>query len=90
MTVPGVLTCEVVELEFAHLLSTDGDIGRLTLLDDGRSARLLSALQSPTDGHVRRISVLEEFAPDRGCEPEVLAGELGLHVWPTKLREALV
>ena len=92
MSVLGVICCEVLELEFAHLLNTDGEIGRLTVLDDGRSARLLSALESPRDGDVRRISALEEFAPDGGCHPEVLVRvlELGLHIWPKKLREALV
>ncbi len=92
MAVLGVLTCEVLELEFAHLLSIDGDIGRLTVLDDGRSARFLSALEGPRDGDVRRISALEEFSPDAGSQPEVLIRvlELGLHVWPKKLREALV
>jgi hypothetical protein len=92
MPVLGVLTCEVLELEFAHLLDTDGEIGRFTVLDDGRSARFLSALEGSTDGDVRRISALEEFAPDGGSQPEVLVRvlELGLHVWPKKLREALV
>ncbi len=34
MAVLGVLTCEILELEFAHLLGTDSEVGRVTVLED--------------------------------------------------------
>ena len=92
MGVLGVLTCEILELEFGHLLSTDSEVARVTVVEDGQSARLLSRLESQQDGHLRRISSLDEFTPDRGSQTEALVRvlELGLHIWPKKLREALL
>ena len=34
MTVLGVITCEILELEFAHLLANDTDITGVTVLED--------------------------------------------------------
>ena len=92
MAVLGVLTCEILELEFGHLLGTDREIGRVTVLEEERSSRLLSALGRHADGDVRRISTFEEFSRDEVCKMEVLIRvlELGLHIWPKKLRQALV
>lgn len=92
MAVLGVLTCEILELEFGHLLSTDSEVGRVTVLEDGQSARLLSRLDSQRDGHLRSVSRLDEFTRDGGSQTEALVRvlELGLHIWPKKLREALL
>ena len=40
MGVLGILTCEILELEFAYLLNSDQDIARITVLENGRSARI--------------------------------------------------
>jgi hypothetical protein len=92
VAVLGVLTCEILELEFGHLLGADEDVDRITVLDEEWSGRLLASLDGQRDGDVRRISTLGEFARDGGGQPEVLVRvlELGLHIWPKKLREALV
>jgi hypothetical protein len=92
VAVLGVLTCEILELEFGHLLGADEDVGRITVLDDERSARLVATVEGRRDGAVRLVSTLAEFAPEGGGQPEVLVRvlEIGLHVWPKKLREALV
>jgi hypothetical protein len=92
VAVLGVLTCEILELEFGHLLSTDGDLGRITVLKEERSSRLFSTIQQERDGHLRRISSLDEFVPDGGSQLDALVRvlELGLHIWPKKLREALL
>ena len=44
MGVLGILSCEILELEFAYLLNSDSDITRITILENNRSARLLEAL----------------------------------------------
>lgn len=46
MGVLGILTCEVLELEFAHLLVRDPEIRRITVIEDKRSKRLVEVLQS--------------------------------------------
>lgn len=88
----GVLTCEVLELEFAHLLATDPEVARITVFNDERSARLVGALEMQGSPDLRRVSRLEEFARSSGCGMEVLIRvlELGLHIWPKKLRAALL
>jgi len=92
MAVLGVICCEILELEFAHLLGVDSEVGRVTVLEDDRSARLLSRLEGEGRREVSRISNLAQFAPDGRGQPEVLLRvlELGLHIWPKKLRPALV
>ena len=92
MAVLGVLTCEILELELGHLLGAEKEVGRITVLDEEGSARLLATLDRQGDGDVKRISTLEEFVPDGGGQPEVLVRvlELGLHIWPKRLREVLV
>jgi hypothetical protein len=44
MSVLGILTCEILELEFAHLLRVDKQLARITVLAHERSAWLLRAL----------------------------------------------
>lgn len=92
MAVLGVICCEILELEFAYLLGSDSEVGRVTVVEDGRSERLLSGLEGQGRRDVNRISSLAQFAPDGGGRPEVLVRvlELGLHIWPKKLRGALV
>jgi len=92
MAVLGVLTCEILELEFAHLLAADPGLARVTVLEDKHSARLIGALAVHGVNNPRRVFRLEEFMRDSGCGVEVLIRvlELGLHIWPRKLREALV
>lgn len=44
MAVIGILTCEILEFEFAHLLKTDPDVARLTVLKDAHSVRLIDIM----------------------------------------------
>ena len=46
MGILGILTCEILELEFAELLAADKDLGRITVLEDECSANLIAALES--------------------------------------------
>jgi hypothetical protein len=92
MTVLGVICCQILELEFAHLLGSDSQVSRVTVLEDGQSARLLTRLEEQRPRCVSRIPTLAQFVPDGGRRPEVLLRvlELGLHIWPKQLREVLV
>jgi len=92
MSVLGILTCEILELEFAYLLNSDQDIARITVLDNSRSHRLLEALESASTPNLHRIADLESFTPDPACRLEVLVLvlALGLHNRKSLLQQGLV
>ena len=92
MATLGILTCEILELEFAYLLNSDQEINRITVLDDRHSARLLAALENAKTRNLTRIAGLESFSPDPQCGLEVLVHvlELGLHNRKKLLQQGLV
>ena len=92
MGILGILTCEILELEFAYLLNADKDISRITVLENSLSARILEALESTGSVNPNRICALESFAPDPENRMEVLVNvlELGLHNRKQLLQEGLV
>ena len=92
MGVLGILTCEILELEFAYLLNSDTDIDRITVLENSRSVRMLDALESVGSANLNRISGFESFAPDPENRMEVLVHvlELGLHNRKKLLQDGLV
>ena len=92
MAILGILTCEILELEFAYLFNSDKDIARITVLENSRSVRMLEAIESTGSANPNRISGLESFAPDPNNRLEVLVHvlELGLHNRKRLLQEGLV
>jgi hypothetical protein len=92
VAVLGVLTCEMLELEFAHLLRSDAEVSRIAVVNDERSTRLIDALELGVATELRRIPGLNEFTASSrdGLEILIRVLELGLHIWPTKLQEALL
>jgi hypothetical protein len=92
MGVLGILTCEILELEFAHLLRTDPDVSQVTVLEDARSTRLIEELESRGPRNVRRVPHVKSFFPEPSDRPEVLVRvlELALHRRKELLRRGLV
>ena len=92
MAILGVLTCEILELEFARLLATDPDVHRITILEDERSAHLITALESLKKGNLKRITHLEAFRPAAESPLEVLVVvlELALHNRKHTLQQGLI
>ncbi|MFQ5822366.1 MAG: DUF1638 domain-containing protein [Candidatus Heimdallarchaeota archaeon] len=88
----GILTCEILELEFAHILGRDPDVKRITVLEDKRSARLVEALGSKGNENFRRVSQIEAFNPNPSSELEVIVRvlELALHNRKRTLQQGLV
>jgi hypothetical protein len=88
----GIITCEILELEFAHLLKIDEDIDRITVLENERSTRLIDALESKVNGNLKRILELDSFVPgsDNCLEVLVHVLELGLHNRRHLLRQGLI
>jgi hypothetical protein len=96
MAVIGILTCEILEFEFAHLLESDPDVARLTVLEDERSWRLIDKLRANglQNRHqsLQLIPQVDAFIPDPSVKLEVLVRvmELALHDRKKILQEALV
>ena len=92
MPILGILTCEILELEFAQLLITDKDIDRITVLENSRSVRMLDELEPAETQNLNRITDFKFFAPDPENRLEVLVQvlELGLHNRKKLLQEGLV
>ncbi len=91
MSVIGILTCEILELELAHLLAHDSEIAGITTLEDVHSTGLIEALES---AHISpaRIPLLKGFTPNYPDRLEVLVRvlELALHNRKQHLQEGLV
>jgi hypothetical protein len=92
MRVLGILTCEILELEFAYLLGIDPGVSQVTVLEDARSTRLIEALASRGFQNVRRIPHVKSFSPEPSEHLEVLVRvmELALHRRKQTLQRELV
>jgi hypothetical protein len=92
MAVLGIITCEILELECAHLLSTDADIAGVTVVEDAHAAGFIEALEALGRFEPRRIPLMRGFSPSFGNGLEVLVRvlELALHRRKRLLQEGLV
>jgi hypothetical protein len=92
MGVIGIITCEILELEFVYILATDPEVFRVTVLEDARSARLIEALESRGLRNLRRIPHITSFDPEPSGHLEVVVRvlELALHRTKKILRRALI
>ena len=91
MPVIGVITCQILELEFAHQLAQDCDITAITVLADRYALGMIAALESK--GIIpRRIPILSEFGAVSKDRLEVLIRvmELALHNRKRNLQDGLV
>jgi hypothetical protein len=91
MAVLGVITCEILELEFSHLFSIDKDIDGITVIADKYSLGMIAALEA-LDIIPRRVPILREFHADSPDRLEVLVRvlELALHNRKRNLQDGLV
>jgi hypothetical protein len=91
MGVLGIVTCEILELEFAQLLGTDPEAGRISVLEDRRSARLIELLEARQVRNLYRLPHLNAFRREPGERLEVLLRvlEIGLHRNAKVLRAAV-
>jgi hypothetical protein len=90
MAVLGIITCEILELEFARLLGEDAEVGCINVLEDSHSARLIELLEA-RQAPLRRLPHPHAFAaePDEPLEVLVRVLALGLHRNRRVLRNAL-
>ncbi len=91
MSVIGIITCEILELEFALLLGEDAEVGRVSVLEDRRSTRLIELLEAQPLPGLHRLPHVHAFHAEPAESVEVLLRvlEIGLHRNRAVLREAL-
>ena len=91
MPVLGIITCEILELEFADLLARDPDIAGVTVVADSSAAGFVKALEATGFPALRQIPLLRGFTPSFGGQLEILVRvlELGLHSRKQLLQEGL-
>lgn len=87
----GIITCEILELEFAHLLAADKDVAGVTVLADARSENFIEALRRKAVPNVRLIPHVASYMPEPSEHLDVIvrAMELGLHRSKQVLRDAI-
>jgi len=92
MPVLGIITCQVLEREFAHLLAHDPEISRITVLRNEFSDALYQTLQEQMGSPPRSVPNAGDFVPARLDRIEVLVKvlELGLHRVIGALRDGVV
>ncbi len=91
MAVIGIITCEILELEFAQLLGADSEVGRVSVLEDRWSERLIALLEARPMCDLQRLPHVRSFQADPKEPMEVLVRvlELGLHRNQATLRDAI-
>lgn len=91
MAVIGIMTCEVLELEFATILGSDAEIGRVSVLENRQSSQLIELLEAQPIHNLQRLPHVHAFQPEpnEALEVLILVLELGLHRNRKVLRDAL-
>jgi len=87
----GLLTCEVLENEMAHMLAHDPEIGKVTFVESDPAADSIASLKELLGSRLRILKDSAEFLPEPGISVEVLAVMLrvGLHMDKTMLRDGV-
>ena len=78
----GIVTCQILELEFAHLLSSDPEVAGVWVMDDEFSDGLIRSLENTGQNKTHRAMHIEEFEAAEnkdGCAVLVHVMKLGLH-----------
>ncbi len=91
MAVLGVITCEILELEFAHVLAKDTDIAGVTVLENRYALGMIEAMEAQ-NLFPRRMPILRGFTPTFPNRLEVVVRvmELALHNRKRILQDELV
>jgi hypothetical protein len=92
MAVLGIITCEILEREFAHLLAHDPQIQAITILENQFSQHLIEAVTQQTKLKPQLIASLAEYTPPAvaGLEIIVRVMKVGLHSIIKNLRNGVL
>lgn len=77
----GVVTCQILELEFVHVLSNDPDVSEISVVHDEFSKELIWGLENDANKMVHCVAAVEDFARKEvpGLAVLVQVLEVGLH-----------
>lgn len=91
MAVIGIISCEILELELAAVLAEDPAIGRINVLENRHSARLIAMLGALPHIDLQCLPHIHAYRPEPGERIELLIRvlALGLHRKRQLLRDAL-
>jgi hypothetical protein len=92
MPVLGIITCQILELEFAHLLTKDPEVVVLTILENQYSQELSEIITRQTKIKPYLIASLADYTPAslEGLEVIVRVLEVGLHRVIKTLRDGVI
>lgn len=81
MPVLGIVSCEILELEFAWYMSQDPDLYRVSVIDTLHAQRFVSRLRETGMGVIDILDSTDSFIPDGENRFEVLISflDIGLH-----------
>jgi Protein of unknown function (DUF1638) len=90
MSLIGIVTCQILELEMAHMLSQDQQVDRITVLHGDYSGGLIESLKSRGDPRLRVIGWIPELEPSpESVDVLVKVAKLGLHSVIKDLKEGV-
>lgn len=92
MATLGIITCQILELEFAHLLANDAEVDEVTVIDTAYSKGLSHAYELRKGVKPKLIGYLGQYLPTLPGRLEVLVQvlELGLHTVIQDLRTSVI
>jgi hypothetical protein len=92
MPVLGIITCQILEREFTHLLTQDSEVMAITILENQFSQEMSESLTRQTGIAPNLIASLAEFTPTSSGELEVLVRvmKVGLHSVIQELRDGVI
>lgn len=92
MPVLGIITCQILELEFAHLLAHDPEVVAITILENDYSQELGEAITRQTGIKPKFIASPAEYTPTSSQGLEIVIGvlEVGLHRVINQLRHGVI
>ena len=92
MPILGIIACQILELEFAHLLSWDSDVSCVTVVEDPYSLELLKKLKDRSPERLKAIASLNAFVRRDCGELEILlcVKEVGLHSVIKRLQSEII
>jgi hypothetical protein len=79
MSVLGIITCSVLELEIAHLLSRYEHAKRITIIENGMSERLMNSLKNSNSKELVLIEDISKIRHQRKFEVLVEILDIALH-----------